>query len=310
MHSYFDTFIKALATHGHLVRGTNIVSSPIGSESISDPEGHVLATLGEPKDDLAEVVSRLPHLFIYGGGHVALQLYRLARQGGMEVDVFDERPEWGSKERYPEATVHQGPLQDMLAPLSAPSAYAVIMTHRYDQECLAYALRQPFSYIGMIGSRTKTNIAFRTMKEEGFTDKDLEKVHAPIGLKTGGDTPFEVAVSIMAQIIQTYTGGEKHHMVCDERILRLAGESKDGILVRVLENKGSSPATPGAMMLVEKDRFYGTIGGGMIEKTAIDHAREITESEVAEYDMSQRGDLDMVCGGKASLLYTVLKNFD
>lgn len=310
MEHYFSQVADALAVKGHLVRRT-IVSGPhTGSEEVTSDDGLKLTRGTMEGNSIEEVISVRPHLFIYGGGHVALALYQLVRLGKLEVDVFDERPDWGSPERFPEATVHQGgPKEVLKEPISVPGAYAVIMTHNYDKECLEYAMTQPFSYIGMIGSATKTKIAFNSMKKRGFSDYDLRKVHAPIGLPIGGDTPSEIAVSIMAEIILHYTGGKKHHMVTDPALLRAASQATDAVLVRVLENKGSSPATPGAMILVQRDgSFIGTIGGGMIEKTAIDTAKVLSYDKVESYDMSRRGNLDMVCGGKASLLYTCINS--
>ena len=309
MNPYYSQVAKALAHKGHLVRKTVVSGTFVGSEEVSSSDGLKLVRGTMEGAIFEEVISVRPHLFVYGGGHVAQALYQIARLGKLEVDIFDERADWGNAERFPEATVHQGSLKEMLSPITVPGAYAIIMTHRYDQECLQFALRQPFSYIGMIGSATKTNIAFNAMRKLGFTDHDLDKVHAPIGLDIGGDTPSEIAVSIMAQIILHYTGGKKHHMVTDPALLEAASKAQDAVLVRVLENKGSSPATPGSMILVERDgSFLGTIGGGMIEKTAIDKARTLHHSMVESYDMSQGGGLDMICGGKATLLYTCIKS--
>ncbi len=309
MNHYYAEVADMLSKKGHLSR-TTIISGPhTGSESVTSDDGMTLTKGIMEGACIHETITLFPHLFIYGGGHVALALYRMARVAGWEVDVFDERPEWGSRERFPEANVHSGTLGEMLTPLKDPASYAVIMTHKYDKECLSYALKQPFCYIGMIGSSTKTQIAFNQMRSEGFTQKELEKVHAPIGLAIGGDTPAEIAVSIMAQIILHYTGGKKHHMVTDLSILQEAGKDEEGVLVRVLANKGSSPASAGAMMVVRSDgSFAGTIGGGMIEHVAIKTAKTLKRNLVGEYDLSEQGELDMICGGKAQLLYTLLKS--
>lgn len=309
MNTYFPTVAGLLATHASLVRETVVDGPHVGSERIKDADGTVLASLGTMEGTvLTEHLNAKPHLYVYGGGHVALAIYRMAVNGELPVDIFDERPEWGDPARFPLARVHQEPMAEVLSrPMTDKAAYALIMTHRYDQQCLAYALRQPFAYIGMIGSAAKKALAWDAMHRQGFTDADLATVHAPIGLPIGGDTPFEVAVSVMAEIVRHATGGHKHHLVVDPGMLEEAGRAPRGsVLVRVLENDGSSPATPGAVMVVEPDGFSGTIGGGMIEKTAIDTARTLTANLVRTYDLSVKGNLDMECGGKATLLYTVL----
>ena len=86
--------------------------------------------------------------------------------------------------------------------------YLLIITrgHSYDQEVLGQALRTPARYIGMIGSRSKRNITYSNLRDQGFTDADFARVHCPVGLSIGSETPREIAVSILAELIAARAG--------------------------------------------------------------------------------------------------------
>ena len=152
-----------------------------------------------------------PTVFLFGGGHVGLALTRLVPTAGMRLVVVDDRAEFCSRERFPMADeVHVREFGSALEGLDIGSlGYVVVMTrgHKWDREVVAQALRTQAGYIGMIGSRRKIGLTWETMKEEGFTDADLERVRAPIGLDIGGDTPGEIAISIMAELIQVRRRG-------------------------------------------------------------------------------------------------------
>ena len=123
------------------------------------------------------------------------------------VVILDDRAEFASVERIPDADnivvvesfdrgVHELGIDE--------DGYVVIVTrgHAHDKTVLAEALKTEAGYIGMIGSRRKTGLIYKALLEEGFNREDLERVHAPIGLPIGGETPQEIAVSIIAEMIQ------------------------------------------------------------------------------------------------------------
>ena len=157
-------------------------------------------------------------LLCLGGGHVALATARLAASTGFTVCVLDDREEFASKERFPMAAVTRAvpDYEDCLAGIATEEkTFIVIMTrgHVYDRKVLSQALRTQASYIGMIGSNRKIAATFAGLKEEGFTDEDLARVTAPVGLSIGAETPEEIAVSIMAQLIATRSllqGTDRH----------------------------------------------------------------------------------------------------
>jgi xanthine dehydrogenase accessory factor len=130
---------------------------------------------------------------------------------GFFTVVIDDRPEFASQERFPTADrlVVPSSFDDVVPSLEIDEeSYVVIVTrgHAHDTNVLRQVLRTPAVYIGMIGSKTKVAGAFQTLREEGFTSADLERVHAPIGLSIGAETPEEIAISIAAQLIQVRAG--------------------------------------------------------------------------------------------------------
>jgi xanthine dehydrogenase accessory factor len=122
---------------------------------------------------------------------------------------MDDREEFANRERYlmaKEVRVLES-FTDCIKGLGRDD-YVVIVTrgHLHDRDVLAQALRTQAGYIGMIGSRAKRASVYESLMREGFTEKDLVRVHNPIGLPIGADTPEEIAVSIVAQLIQVRAG--------------------------------------------------------------------------------------------------------
>jgi len=127
------------------------------------------------------------------------------------VSVYDQREQAVSKERFPEAAeLRCGSFPEALSrlPPLTDEDYVVIMTpgHQADYEVLSQALRTPAGYIGCIGSRKKVAAARERLLADGFTDREIGRVYAPIGLPIGGETPAEVAVSVAAQLIACRSG--------------------------------------------------------------------------------------------------------
>lgn len=146
-----------------------------------------------------------------GGGHVSLATGALAHKVGFEVIVVDDRPEFASRERFPFArAVHELPgFHDLAATCGiGPEHYVVIVTrgHSHDRECLAQAMRSPARYVGMIGSRRKRDGVFSFLRAEGFAEAEFKRVHSPIGLDIGAETPEEIAVSIVAELVAARHG--------------------------------------------------------------------------------------------------------
>lgn len=161
---------------------------------------------GGVMDIYIEPIVPTPRIFIFGGGHISLFVSKMSAMVGFQVVVVDDRPQFANKERFPEADeVIAEEFHFALPKLRVNrSTYLVIVTrgHSYDQEVLEWALGQEVKYIGMIGSRKKIQTVYKSLTEKGFTPDQLQRVHAPIGLAIGALTPEEIAVSIVAEMIQ------------------------------------------------------------------------------------------------------------
>jgi xanthine dehydrogenase accessory factor len=156
-------------------------------------------------------------LYVAGSGHVARTTSQMAAMVGFRVTVLDDRPELANLERFPQA--HRICVVDMNSCLESvdvnTQASIVILTrgHVHDAEVLAQALRTDAGFIGMIGSRRKRDSIYRNLRGQGFSDADFDRVRCPIGLDIKAETPEEIAVSIVAQLIQFRACQEKE-MAC------------------------------------------------------------------------------------------------
>ena len=147
-----------------------------------------------------------PTLYLFGGGHISLSVAPLARSVGFRVVVLDDRAMFAHPERFPDANeCIVAPFENVFDLLSIDSAsYIVSVTrgHTYDETVIEQAVRTNAKYIGMIGSRRKIRLMWDHLEEKRIPRADLEAVRAPIGLDIGADTPEEIAVAIVAELVQ------------------------------------------------------------------------------------------------------------
>ncbi len=159
-----------------------------------------------------EVQRRAPELLIVGAGHIAVPLAQIASLCDFSVTVLDDRPSFANQARFPTAqNVIAAPLRETVAglPLDADS-YVVLVTrgHSHDVECLLDVLDRPVAYIGMIGSQRRVDAVFELLENEMHIDPaKFDRVYAPIGIAIGAHTPGEIAVCIMAEVINVFRGG-------------------------------------------------------------------------------------------------------
>lgn len=155
---------------------------------------------------LLEAVGAGPRLIVFGAGHVGLALARLAATVGFDIALVDDRPDaCEAARRAAVGAVHPcGPEWDDLPAMDAGSYVAVVTRcHRTDRLALRAIGERPLRYVGLIGSRRKKTVIFRELVEsDGLPPAALERVRCPIGLPVGGETPEEIAVSIVAEILQ------------------------------------------------------------------------------------------------------------
>ena len=181
---------------------------------------HTRSAYGGPDDAFVvfvEVEALPPHLIIVGAGHIAAPLAAMGHLCDFEVTVLDDRPQYANTQRFPTADrVIAGPLREELRRLRGGAAtfdentYLVLVTrgHQYDVDCLLEVLDDPVAYIGMIGSQRRVRAVYELLeRDQGIPPQKFDRIHAPIGLDIGAHTPAEIAVCIMAEIINNRRGG-------------------------------------------------------------------------------------------------------
>lgn len=262
----------------------------------------------------AEYIKTEPHIVVFGAGHVSKALYDMAQLLAMSVTVIDEREETANIERFPYAEIICRPYEEFFSSdhqFFRP--YYVIMTHghSYDSRALEWVIRRPAAYIGMIGSKGKVSATYQKMLEKGYSQSELDFVHSPIGLKIGAVTPEEIAVSILSEIISVFRSVKTAFTLSPDYVSSVIG--KKGVCARIIEKRGSAPRAIGSELFysASEDRFYGTVGGGAVEKATEDKCREIWKNhekpQIVHYNLSAKGDLSMICGGDVDMLFSFVE---
>ena len=157
------------------------------------------------------------HLIICGAGHIALPLSAMGKILGFKVTIIDDRKAFANKNRFPHVDkIIVGHHADQLAKLASESnTYVTIVTqgNDYDFECLKVVIKSPASYIGVISSKPKRVKFLGRLKNAGIEEKYLRRVHIPMGIDIGSQTPEEIAISIAAQLVavknKDYIGTDK-----------------------------------------------------------------------------------------------------
>ena len=163
----------------------------------------------EGRELLVEPLVHPGVVHLVGAGHVALATAHIAAYTGFEVIVMDDRKEFANNERYPDARdVRVLNSFDNCLESLGPGDYVVIVTrgHTHDRDVLAQALRTDAGYIGMIGSSKKRKAVYASLLSDGFNQRDLDRVFSPIGLAIGADTPAEIGLCIVAEMVKVRAG--------------------------------------------------------------------------------------------------------
>jgi len=152
-----------------------------------------------------EAVIPQPHAYIFGGGHVSKSISKVASIAGFSTVIVDNREAFANAERFPEAeATYAEEYEDVFPKLEVNSStYLIIVTrgHRDDMRVLRWAVNTPARYIAMIGSKRKTISVVHELEKEGIGREAFEKVFAPMGLEIGAETPEEIAISVVAEMI-------------------------------------------------------------------------------------------------------------
>lgn len=257
-------------------------------------------------------------IIVCGAGHVSMPIIRMGKMLGFHVTVLEDRPLYADHAREAGAdTVICDAFTTALELVKGGlDAYFIVVTrgHRYDLECLRSILYQESAYVGMMGSRVRSGEVRKTLIAEGFSKEIVERLHSPIGLPIGGETPEEIAVSVMAEIVQVREQIRKQrkpdpHIPGEytQEILEavLAEDERKRCLATIIMRKGSAPRSIGTKMVIFEDGICaGTIGGGCVEAEVVQEALHMLrqaekERRILHINMlpEQAEEEGMVCGG-------------
>lgn len=273
-----------------------------------------------------ELVQKEKQIVICGGGHVSLPLIRMGRMIGCEVTVLEDRQEFAAHAEQAGAShVICAPFKEGLAHICGdPGTFFVIVTrgHQYDAICLEQIVKKPHAYIGMIGSKNRTAAVRAAVKKTGAPADAVDRVYAPIGLSIGAQTPEEIAVAIIAQIISVKNSGKEtggYPKAIRQAILSETGGKVSGdcqkVLATIISRFGSAPRGVGTKMLVRADSTcIGTLGGGIAEARIRGEALDMLQSGSAKHAALCQVDLTaavaqadgMICGGSLEVLLEVV----
>lgn len=166
-----------------------------------------------PVELFVEICRPVQELVVVGAGHLAQPLSHLGALLGFRVIVLDDRPDFATRERFPDAErVLRVGFDDPFAEVALHERTHIVLVtrgHKYDYGCLLRALRAdpPPAYIGMIGSRRRVRATYVQLLEDGIDRALLGRIHAPVGLDVGAETPEEIAVAVAAELVQARRGG-------------------------------------------------------------------------------------------------------
>ncbi len=268
-------------------------------------------------------MGREKQLVICGGGHVSIPLIEIGLKLGFLVTVLEDRPSFADNARRAGAT--QVICDSFTAGLSTiegdEDTFFVIVTrgHRYDKQCLEQIVKKKHAYIGMIGSRKRVQIVKQELLEGGSPKEVLDTVHSPIGLDIGAETPAEIAIAIMAEMIEVKNKKQRNFGFTKEILQVIRNkETADAkkVLATIVSRKGSAPRAVGTKMLfLEDGRTIGTIGGGCMEAEVLRQAKQMlcaaensVPAQLCHVDLTGNDAEDdgMVCGGIIDVLLEIV----
>lgn len=261
-----------------------------------------------------EVLEEMPELVVCGAGHVGAACIRAASMLDMHITCIEDRQDFADIARG--AGAHEVICGDYASALDSieggDNVYFLTMSraHAFDEVCLEKILTKKYAYIGMLGSAGKINKIRSDLEAKGIPGELFDTVHTPVGLDISANTPEEIAIAVMAEIISVKnTGKVITRAFTHEQLDAIDSDTGEPILVTLVRKIMASPRDPGTKMVVTSDgEKWGTIGGGAAEHQALGIARSrlsdpdfVSEViRVGDEDMSADG---MVCGGVIDVLF-------
>ena len=272
----------------------------------------------EGQDIFVELLGNEKQVVICGAGHVAMPIISITRMMGLNVTVIDDREEFieNAKKRGASRTICKSFAEGMAEVEGSDDTFFVIVTrgHRYDKDCVGAALRKKHAYVGMIGSRRHAAFVRQNLLKEGLSEELVDSIYTPIGLDIGAETPEEIAVSIVGELIEVKNRRKRNSGFPKAMMRAIMEEGRDPmILATIIKRAGSAPRAVGSKMLVRRDgSIVGTIGGGSAEADIMKYAARLLAegfcgTRVRHVDLACSAEEDgMVCGGVIDVLLEVL----
>lgn len=231
----------------------------------------------------AERFGAVPQLVVCGGGHVAAALVKQAKLLGLPVLAIDDREDFAQQLRAAGAdTVLCAPFAQALqnVPGGAETYFAVLTrSHAFDLDCLTLILQKPAAYVGMMGSRGRAALVRRQLLETGLDSQRIGALCAPIGLAIGAQTAAEIALSILAEIVQVKNGRpqtEGYPIALLDAMVQAENARTPAVLATIVARHGSTPRDVGAKMLILPDgSTVGSVGGGIMEHYTVQAAQKL-----------------------------------
>ncbi len=261
-----------------------------------------------------EVLEETPELVVCGGGYVAAACIRTASTLDMHITCIEDRQDFAETARRMGADeVICGDYAVELEKIKGgDNVFFLCMTraHAFDEICLEQILQKKHAYVGMLGSAGKINKIRTDLEEKGISKELFDTVHTPVGLDISANTPEEIAIAVMAEIISVKNTGKIITRAFDhEQLDAIASDTGDPLLVTIIRKHLASPRDPGTKMVVTSDgRKWGTIGGGAAEAEATKIAHEHMDDPGFITEIIRVGDKatagsGMVCGGVIDVLF-------
>ena len=231
----------------------------------------------------AERFGAVPQLVVCGGGHVAAAVVKQAKLLDLPVLAIDDREEFAQQLRTAGADTvlcasFAQALQDV--PGGAETYFTVLTrSHAFDLDCLIQILQKPAAYVGMMGSRGRAALVRRQLLEVGLDSQQIDALCAPIGLDIGAQTAEEIALSILAQIVQVKNARpqtEGYLIALLDAMVQAEKAHTPAVLATIIARHGSTPRDVGAKMLILPDgSTVGSVGGGIMEYYTVQAAQKL-----------------------------------
>lgn len=267
------------------------------------------------KEVFVDIPGNEPKLVVCGAGHVSIPVIRIGEMLGFDVTVLEDRPSFAENAKNAGADhVICKPFEEALQEVKGDNdTYFVIVTrgHQYDQICMQNILTKTSAYVGMMGSKRRVGMIKENLMEKGFERAVVESLHTPIGIDIGAETPAEIAVSILAEIIKVRKESGASGAFPKEILEEILSKKEEPyVLATIISREGSAPQGPGTKMLIKQDETcVGTIGGGYMEAMVRKEAFALLgdpEEEIkicfVNLDNPKAGEEGMVCGGRLRIL--------